>query len=140
MWPASGAAAVNVALLPNSSNAVSISTVNALYDTFYVANDFGASQPKATELNGLTKLLKTADYQVSAGVTYHIKLGIADGYDDGIDSVVWVRAGSVRFNIKDCVGNWVPHTWGPLKGLCTGVCEVRWGTKLPSGLCTVQPH
>lgn len=59
-----------------------------------------------------------------AGTTYHIKLAIAGGHDDKIDSVVWIRAGSVRFNIRDCVGAWVPHTWGPLLGgTCTGVCE-----------------
>lgn len=55
--------------------------------------------------------------------TYHIKLAIADGDDDKIDAVVWIRAGSVRFKIKDCVGAWVPHTWGPFDGTCTGVCE-----------------
>jgi hypothetical protein len=121
MWIASGNH-TNIALLPNSTNPVSISTVNALYNTYFIDNDYTAST-KATELNGLTKLIKTTDYCVTAGTTYHVKLAIADGQDAGIDSIVWIRAGSVRFNIKDCVGAWVPHTWGPLNGTCTGACE-----------------
>jgi hypothetical protein len=117
---------VNVAVLPNTTDPVSILTVNAVRSTYYIPNDFEPLDPataKATELNGLTTLLKTADVYVFAGTTYHVKLGIADGYDSNFDSVVWIRAGSVRFNIKDCVGNWIPHTWGPLRGMCTGACE-----------------
>lgn len=121
MWEASGTH-TNIALLPNTSSPVSISTVNALHNTYYINNDY-ASATKATELNGLTKLIKTADYYVTAGTTYHVKLAIADGQDAGIDSIVWIRVGSVRFNIKDCVGAWVPHMWGPLNGTCTGACE-----------------
>lgn len=112
----------SVALLPNSASPVTISTVNAVHDTYYIANDFEAPT-KATELNGLTTLLKTVDYQVTAGTTYRVKMGVADGFDDGVDSLVWVRAGSVRFNIKNCAGAWVPHTWGPLQGICTGACD-----------------
>ncbi|KAF6250697.1 hypothetical protein COO60DRAFT_1629462 [Scenedesmus sp. NREL 46B-D3] len=100
---------------------VSINTVNALHNTYFIDNDFSTST-KATELNGLTTLIKTADYHVTAGTTYHVKLGIADGKDAGIDSIVWIKSGSVRFNIKDCVGAWLPHTWGSLNGACTGAC------------------
>jgi hypothetical protein len=121
IWTASGNH-TNTALLPNTSNPVSISTVNALYNTYFIDNDY-ANPTKATELNGLTSLIKTADYYVTAGTTYHVKLAIADGQDPGIDSIVWIRAGSVRFNIKDCVGAWVPHTWGVSVGTCTGACE-----------------
>lgn len=106
----------NIALLPNSTSPVSISTVNACNDTYYVNNDYYlplASQNEL-ELNGFTTLLKTADYVVTAGVTYHVKLAVADGFDHGVDSVVWVKAGSVRFNIKDCVGSWIPN------GACSG--------------------
>ncbi|KAF6257103.1 hypothetical protein COO60DRAFT_1461341 [Scenedesmus sp. NREL 46B-D3] len=116
-----GGTHTNVALLPNSSNPVSINTVNALHNTYFIDNDFYTST-KATELNGLTTLIKTADYHVTAGTTYHVKLGIADGKDAGIDSIVWIKSGSVRFNIKDCVGAWLPHTWGSLNGTCTGAC------------------
>jgi hypothetical protein len=112
----------NVALLLNSTTPVSISTVNALHNTYFIDNDF-YSPTKATELNGLTTLIKTADHYVTAGTTYNVKLGIVDGNDAGIDSIVWIRAGSVRFDIKDCVGAWVPHTWGASNGTCTGACE-----------------
>jgi hypothetical protein len=123
IWPSSGFP-TNVAILPNSTTPVSIATVNALYNAYYVSNDFYSPPVPAiaTELNGFTSLLKTNDYQVSAGTTYHVKLAIADGADDKWDTVVWIRAGSVRFNIKDCVGIWVPHTWGPSQGVCTGGC------------------
>jgi hypothetical protein len=107
-------------VLPNTTDPVSILTVNAVRSTYYIPNGFEPLDPataKATELNGLTTLLKTADVYVTAGTTYHVKLGIADGYDSKFDSVVWIRAGSVRFNIKDCAGGW--HE----RGMCTGACE-----------------
>lgn len=116
IWTGSGPA-TNVGLLPNSTTPVSIATVNTIVNNeFYVPNSGGAS-PKATEFNGYTTLIKTKDYYVTAGTTYHVKLGIADGGDPMFDSVVWVKAGSVRFNIKDCVGSYVPN------GKCTGHCE-----------------
>lgn len=83
---------------------------------YYIANSAG-DLPKKSEFEGFTTLLKTKDYYVTAGTTYHIKLGIADGYDSLYDSIVWVKAGSVRFNIRDCAGSYLPD------GRCTGHCE-----------------
>eukprot|EP00878_Enallax_costatus_P023564 GHUV01025065.1.p1 GENE.GHUV01025065.1~~GHUV01025065.1.p1 ORF type:complete len:423 (+),score=66.03 GHUV01025065.1:176-1444(+) len=116
IWSGSGTH-LNVGLVPNSSLPVSIATVNAISNTqYFIPNTLGTASPKATEFDGFTTLLKTNDYYVTAGTTYHIKLGIADGGDATYDSLVWVKAGSVRFNIKDCVGGFVPN------GLCSGAC------------------
>lgn len=118
MWSGSSTH-VNVGLLPNTTLPVSIGTVNAINNTqYFVPNTLGTASPKATEFDGFTTLLKTNDHYVTAGTTYRIKLGIADGGDGTYDSVVWVRAGSVRFNIKDCVGGFVPN--GPCSGACGG--------------------
>jgi hypothetical protein len=120
IWQAAGGTHTNLALLPNTVTPVSINSVNVLNNSnYYVSNDFGSSTNNA-ELNGFTTVLKTADYQVTAGTSYRVLLAIADGSDDGIDSVVWVKAGSVRFNIKDCTGSFVPLGAHPCSGTCEG--------------------
>lgn len=42
--------------------------------------------------------------------------GIANAGDNTFDSLVWIKGGGMRFNIKDCVGGWVPA------GSCPGEC------------------
>ncbi len=105
---------MNIAVLPGSSTPVTISTVNALHAShLYWDNALGSASPLASELDGITRVMKTADLNVTGGTTYRIKLSIADGFDSGYDSAVYVKLGSLRFGIKDCVGSWVP-------GACNG--------------------
>jgi large repetitive protein len=114
MGPAAGTL-TNIAVLPGTSTPVTISTINAVHASqLYRDNSFGGPTPLATEFDGITKMLKTADVNVTSGTTYRIKLSIADGDDSGYDSAVYVKLGSLRFGIKDCVGSWVAST-------CNGV-------------------
>jgi hypothetical protein len=78
-----------VAIVPGTTTPVSISTVNAGSNAaIYRNNNYGSATPLATEFNGLTTELTTQPYQVTAGVTYRLKLALADGWDWSVDSAV----------------------------------------------------
>lgn len=90
----------NVALLPNSSTAVAINTVNNgnSFDgtppsnpQFFVDNYTSAQLQ--IQLDGLTTVL-TVTANVNVGQTNHIKLAIADTSDSILDSAVFIQAGS----------------------------------------------
>jgi hypothetical protein len=95
---------VNLALVPGTSVAVSVNTVNkgkpfgsrgsASHPEFYINNDLddggGAIN---TEMDGLTSVL-TVQAEVVAGQPHHIKLAIADAGDRLVDSAVFIKAGS----------------------------------------------
>jgi hypothetical protein len=97
---------VNIALVTGTNLPVSINNVNDGNTTsdpptpptnpqFYINNEFApASAPLDTEMNGLTTTL-TAQATVTPGLTYHIKLAIADAEDHLYDSNVFVQAGSL---------------------------------------------
>src|SRR5580692_11558154 len=105
---APGGAPVNLALIPGTDQAVSINNVNdgdgpgvpAVNPQFYVNNQVQFAPPPAplppvdTELNGLTVVLG-AQATVTPGLTYHIKLAVADAIDFALDSNVFVQAGSL---------------------------------------------
>jgi hypothetical protein len=101
---------VNLALIPGTALPVSINDVNDGNTTvtppiaptnpqFYVNNQVqfsatGPLPPVDTELNGLTTVLG-AQATVTPGLTYHIKLAVADANDFALDSNVFVQAGSL---------------------------------------------
>jgi gliding motility-associated-like protein len=110
--------AMNIALVPSSTVPVAINTVNsgtagangeattcAAADPnwtanaqYYVANGDGFQSPyyddpQYVQYDGYTVTL-TARAHVTCGETYHIKLCIADAFDDAYDSGVFLRAGS----------------------------------------------
>ena len=101
---------VNLALIPGTNLPVSINDVNDGNTTvtppiaptnpqFYVNNQVqfsatGPLPPVDTELNGLTTVLG-AQATVTPGLTYHIKLAVADANDFALDSNVFVQAGSL---------------------------------------------
>ena len=90
---------VNCALVPNTSSPVSINTINGgnplgtnpKHPEFYVNNDGGALN---TEMDGLTTVL-SCTASVNPGQTNHMKLAIADGSDEQLDSNVFIQAGSL---------------------------------------------
>jgi hypothetical protein len=92
---------VNCALVPNTSQAVSINTVNggnpfgtdATNPEFYRNNTTDDPGPATidTEMDGLTTVF-TCAATVNANATNHMKLAIADTSDGDLDSVVFLRA------------------------------------------------
>jgi uncharacterized repeat protein (TIGR01451 family) len=87
----------NVALIPNTSTPVSINTVNLNSNSSFYRNndpsDFKGPTPFGTQFDGFTTLL-TASRTLTANVSHHIKLVIADNADCILDSVVFLQAGS----------------------------------------------
>ena len=87
-------APTNIAIIPTTtsgSNVVSINNINASTNSLYYINN--ASSIVNTEFDGLTTVL-TAKYKVNCGQQYHIKIAIADGTDDQLDSGVFLEEGS----------------------------------------------
>ena len=108
---APGGSPVNLALIPGTNLPVSINNVNdgnpdddppipPTNSQFYVNNQVYFAPPPAplppvdAEPNGLTTVL-TAQATVTPGLTYHIKLAVADANDFALDSNVFVQAGSL---------------------------------------------
>ncbi len=93
----------NIALIPGTTTAVSIDNVNANTNaTYYIDNGDGDSAPFNTDnqyiqYDGFTTVF-TATSAVECGETYHIKIAIADGMDNAINSGVFLEAGSFSSN------------------------------------------
>lgn len=95
---------VNCATLPGTAQPVSVNTINggnpfgtaATNPSLYRNNDPNDPGPPTinTEMDGLTVVLTCRD-EVSAGVTNHMKLAIADASDARLDSNVFLRAQSL---------------------------------------------
>lgn len=85
--------AINIAQVPESDPElpVTISSVNNVTNPEYYIDNPGATEPPC--INGYTESF-TAQYPVSCGLTYHIKLAIADGSDDWLESIVVLEEGS----------------------------------------------
>ncbi len=96
--PYSGNAA-NIALVPGTTQAVTIDNVNDVNNSvYYVMNGDGSTAPYDTDptyiqFDGFTTVL-TANAIVQCGQTYHIKLAVADAGDWSYDSGVFLEAGS----------------------------------------------
>ena len=85
--------AINIAQVPDSDPPlpVTISSVNDVTNPeYYIDNPGAVDQPC---INGYTELF-TASHPVSCGLTYHIKLAIADGSDNWLESIVILEEGS----------------------------------------------
>ncbi|MFN0033063.1 MAG: choice-of-anchor L domain-containing protein [Flavobacteriales bacterium] len=100
--------AVNIALIPGSSDFVSIKNLNggctgtalagALdcnYCEYYVDNNLaGTTYYNDLGYDGLTTILVATYGGLECGATYHIKLAVADVSDTIYDSAVFLEAGS----------------------------------------------
>lgn len=80
----------NIALIPGTSTPVSINNVNETVNPAYYINN--ETSPNI-EYDGITITL-TATAAVTACETYHIKLIVADRFDDIYDSAVFLKANS----------------------------------------------
>ncbi len=88
--------AVNIAQVPDSDPPlpITISSVNnVLNSAYYIDNPSNND----LSLDGFTTLLE-ASHTVQCGETYHIKLAIADGSDNVLESVVVLQTGSFTSN------------------------------------------
>ncbi|MFN0275051.1 MAG: choice-of-anchor L domain-containing protein [Chitinophagales bacterium] len=90
----------NLALIPGTSDPVSIDNVNDIVNPeYYVDNGDGFTSPYSTDefyiqYDGFTTVL-TAKRDVIPCETYHLKLVVADALDCVLDSGVFIKGGSL---------------------------------------------
>jgi gliding motility-associated-like protein len=95
--------AENIALIPGTSQPVTIDDVNNVVNpAFYVVNGTGSNPPFNTnptyvQYDGFTVPM-TARAHVTCGLTYHIKIAVGDANDTVWDSAVFLAAGSFSSN------------------------------------------
>ncbi|MEO8068731.1 MAG: choice-of-anchor L domain-containing protein [Flavobacteriales bacterium] len=95
--------AANIALIPGTTQPVTINSVNNLVNTaFYIDNGDGFTAPyngsnTYIQFDGKTTVI-TAEALVVCGQTYHIKIAIGDASDSILDSGVFLEAGSFQSN------------------------------------------
>ena len=88
---------VNLAVVPNTLPPLpitisSINSVTPINQQYFVDNQ-GTGLDTIADADGFTTVL-TARALVQCGETYHIRLAIADGSDQGLSSYVWLDGGS----------------------------------------------
>ncbi len=87
----------NIALIPGTNLPVTINNINekacALYPQYFINNE----PNKFFTHNGHIKVFTAAE-KVQPCQTYHLKLVIADVFDDDLDSGVFLEAGSLSSN------------------------------------------
>ena len=95
--------AINIASVPDSDPLlpVTISSVNNVTNAAYYIDN---QNNDGICINGYTETF-TASAQVQCGETYHIKLAIADGSDNALESFVVLEEGSFSSNAIDIVAS-----------------------------------
>jgi len=126
--------AINVAIVPETDDVVSINTINHLdNNNFYVNNatnidaescdiDFVALFADFIEYDGFTVPL-TASFEVIPCETYHIRLIISDVGDDRLDSAVFLETNSFDLGEPVSVRAEVPGSSEPISDECN---HSRW--------------
>jgi gliding motility-associated-like protein len=90
--------AVNLAIIPGTTTAVSINTVNQNINTAYYTSNAANFYGTSSVLDGFTVLLVAAS-NLQCGGSYHIKMAIGDGGDSAFDSAVFLEAESFSSNV-----------------------------------------
>lgn len=91
----------NIAIIPGGSLPVAIDNVNAtLNSTYYIDNTSGST----IIFDGFTTPL-LAQLSVTPGLTYHLKMAIADAGDGVFDSGIFLKAQSMKSYIITGVGD-----------------------------------
>lgn len=94
------ASLTNIALIPGTSDYVTINEINSLVnEEFYINNGTGATAPYSTdpyyiEYDGFTTVL-SASTALTIDEWYHLKLVIADDLDGAYDSGVFLKSNSI---------------------------------------------
>ena len=96
---------INLAIVPGSNPPlpITISSVNSvtpINSQYFVDNSGGLDTIAFAD--GYTTVL-TANAIVQCGETYHIRLAIADGSDQGLSSFVWLQEGSFSSPVLEVV-------------------------------------
>jgi len=96
---------INLAIVPGSNPPlpITISSVNSvtpINSQYFVDNQGGLDT--IAYADGYTTVL-TANALVQCGETYHIRLAIADGSDQGLSSFVWLQEGSFSSPVLEVV-------------------------------------
>ena len=96
---------INLAIVPGSNPPlpITISSVNSvtpINSQYFVDNQGGLDTIASAD--GYTTVL-TANAAVQCGETYHIRLAIADGSDQGLSSFVWLEAGSFSSPVLEVI-------------------------------------
>ncbi|MBX9850405.1 MAG: choice-of-anchor L domain-containing protein, partial [Cytophagaceae bacterium] len=101
----------NLALVPNTNLPVSVNTINngnVAYDFFCIPQNslYYINNPSKINLgyDGYTKVLSVNE-KVTPGLTYHIKLAIADVFDATLSSAVLIEAKSFGCNRLDLISS-----------------------------------
>lgn len=86
---------INLARIPGTNIPVAINNVNSIDNSQYYRYNQSSGDPlyEVIDYNGLTTVL-TAEYPVTPGATYHIKLAISDVTDGIYDSGVFLKSKS----------------------------------------------
>lgn len=107
--------AINIAQVPDSDPLlpITISSVNNVTNSQYYVNN---PSQQGICINGYTTTF-TAEAAVQCGQTYHIKLAIADGTDNALESFVLLEAGSFSSNAVNLEADAVPFAAGGIAQL-----------------------
>ena len=86
---------VNCAMIPGTTDPVTLNNVNKVDNASYYNNNDLTDGPAKfnTEMDGFTTVL-TCAAPVTAEVTNHVKLAVADSLDDAFDSNVFLEGGT----------------------------------------------
>ena len=130
----------NCALVPETTTAVSVNTVNggnpfgtdATNPSFYRNNDTTDPGPATidTEMDGLTTVF-TCNATVNAGETNHLKLAIADTSDQELDTAVFLEALSFQADVApECPDQSITATSGVAVGVTLAATDANAGETL----------
>lgn len=107
---------VNIALVPKTTDAIAISTINQNSNPLWFNNNdpvdfpFPLSPPYATQYDGFSKVL-TSRVTVEPGRSYHIKIAVADLLDAFVDTSVFLAPVSVQDLPVNTIGVYKDGSW-----------------------------
>ena len=90
---------INLALVPSTSQPVTVDTVNAAANSQYYVDNWYLPAFNI-QYDGMTTLLK-AQTQISPDIPHHVKIAVADCGDQNYDSAIFIKAWSSGSSSQD---------------------------------------